>query len=176
MGQNAVERDTLLYRYHGLYISPNSLPQDCYMEFYLENGVLKKGFYWGTSDEFEDVREGYRCGFFVLPMEDIKCGKDSVSFRLKPFSSDGYHSDSTFVKAPVNLHVRSREKALSLYQLWEHNHIKPDGIKMSIMFAAPSDTFPVQDTIRVKNLLYPHTLEERKNGRPFVLLKDRMNW
>ena len=106
------------------------------MEFYLENGILKKGFYWGTSDEFEDVREGYRCGFFVLPMEDIKCGKDSVSFRLKPFSSDGYHSDSTFVKAPVNLHVRSREKALSLYQLWEHHHIKPDGIKMSIMYAA----------------------------------------
>ena len=109
-------------------------------------------------------------------MEDIKCGKDSVSFRLKPFSSDGYHSDSTFVKAPVNLHVRSREKALSLYQLWEHNHIKPDGIKMSIMFAAPSDRFPVQDTIRVKNLLYPLILEERKNGRPFVLLRDRTNW
>ena len=108
-------------------------------------------------------------------MEDIKCGKDSVSFRLKPFSSDGYHSDSTFVKAPVNLHVRSREKALSLYQLWEHNHIKPDGIKMSIMFAAPSDRFPVQDTIRVKKLLYPLTLEERKNGRPFVLLRDRTN-
>lgn len=47
---------------------------------------------------------------------------------------------------------------------------------MSIMFAAPSDRFPVQDTIRVKNLLYPLTLEERKNGRPFVLLRDRTNW
>ena len=68
------------------------------------------------------------------------------------------------------------KKLFSLYQLWEHNHIKPDGIKMSIMFAAPSDRFPVQDTIRVKNLLYPLTLEERKNGRPFVLLRDRTNW
>lgn len=47
---------------------------------------------------------------------------------------------------------------------------------MSIMFAASSDRFPVQDTIRVKNLLYPLTLEERKNGRPFVLLRDRTNW
>ena len=77
--QERVDIDTLWYRYHNPEQDyyPDLLPEDCYMELYLENGILKKGYFWGTTDEFEQAREGYECGYFVMPMTDIKQDKDS---------------------------------------------------------------------------------------------------
>lgn len=76
--QERVDIDTLWYRYHNSEQDyyPDLLPEDCYMELYLENGILKKGYFWGTTDEFEQAREGYECGYFVMPMTDIKQDKD----------------------------------------------------------------------------------------------------
>ena len=66
VGQETTERDTLFYLWHDATIDeyPNMTPEDSYMELYIENGILKKGFYWGTTDEFDRGREGYECGFF----------------------------------------------------------------------------------------------------------------
>ena len=73
-GQEATERDTLFYLWHDATIDeyPNLIPEDSYMELYIENGILKKGFFWGTTDVFDSGREGYECGFFVLPMTEIR--------------------------------------------------------------------------------------------------------
>ena len=45
--QEHVDIDTLLYCYHNPEQDqyPDMLPEDCYMELYLENGTLKKGYF-----------------------------------------------------------------------------------------------------------------------------------
>ncbi len=173
--------DTLLYRYHNPEQDhyPDLLPEDCYMELYLENGKLKKGNFWGTTDEFEQAREGYECGYFVLPMTDIRQGKDSISFRLDIVKTSSGEKVNTFVKAPIDHHIRSWQEAMSRYQTWEpFTDRMEDEIQMSISFARwlENDVVrygmsPMKDSITVKNLTCPYN---DKNGRVFVLLKGKI--
>ena len=172
--QERVDIDTLWYRYHNPEQDhyPDLLPEDCYMELYLENGILKKGYFWGTTDEFEQAREGYECGYFVMPMTDIKQDKDSISFRLDIVTTSSGEKVNSFVKAPIDRHIRSWQEAMSRYQTWEP-------LQMSISFARwlENDVVrygmsPMKDSIIVKNLTCPYN-DKDKNGRVFVLLKDR---
>lgn len=181
VAQEHADTDTLLYRYHNPEQDhyPDLLPEDCYMELYLENGILKKGYFWGTSDEFEQAREGYECGYFVMPMTDIKQDKDSISFRLDIVTTSSGEKVNTFVKAPIDHHIRSWQEAMSRYQTWEpFTDRMEDEIQMSISFAQwlENDVVrygmsPMKDSITVKNLTCPYN---DKNGRVFVLLKGKI--
>ena len=178
--QERVDIDTLWYRYHNPEQDyyPDLLPEDCYMELYLENGILKKGYFWGTTDEFEQAREGYECGYFVMPMTDIKQDKDSISFRLDVVTTSSGEKVNTFVKAPIDRHIRSWQEAMSRYQTWEpFTHPTEDQKLLCISFARCSQNVTVRynmsarkDTVRVKNLTRPYIDRE---GKVFVLLKDR---
>ena len=174
--QERVDIDTLWYRYHNPEQDhyPDLLPEDCYMELYLENGILKKGYFWGTTDEFEQAREGYEGGYFVMPMTDIKLDKDSISFRLDIVTTSSGEKVNSFVKAPIDRHIRSWQEAMSRYQTWEpFTDRMEDEIQMSISFARWLDGMsPMKDSIIVKNLTCPYN-DKDKNGRVFVLLKDR---
>lgn len=179
--QERVDIDTLWYRYHNLEQDhyPDLLPEDCYMELYLENGILKKGYFWGTTDEFEQAREGYECGYFVMPMTDIKQDKDSISFRLDIVTTSSGEKVNSFVKAPIDRHIRSWQEAMSRYQTWEpFTDRMEDEIQMSISFVQwlENDVVrygmsPMKDSIIVKNLTCPYN---DKNGRVFVLLKGKI--
>ena len=181
VAQEHADTDTLLYRYHnpGQDRYPHLLPEDSYMELYLENGKLKKGYFWGTTDEFEQAREGYECGYFVMPMTDIRQGKDSISFRLDIVTTSSGEKVNTFVKAPIDRHIRSWQEAVSRYQTWEpFTDRMEDEIQMSISFARwlENDVVrygmsPMKDSIIVKNLTCPYN---DKNGRVFVLLKGKI--
>lgn len=176
--QERVNCDTLLYCYHNPDQDqyPDLIPEDCYMELYLENGILKKGYFWGTTDEFEQAREGYECGYFVMPMTDIRQDKDSISFHLDIVTTSSGEKVNTFVKAPIDRHIRSWQEAMSRYQTWEpFTDRMEDEIQMSISFArwlendvVRYDMSPMKDTIIVKNLTCPYNGE---HGRVFVLLK-----
>ena len=176
--QERVDIDTLCYYNPEQDYYPDLLPEDCYMELYLENGILKKGYFWGTTDEFEQAREGYECGYFVMPMTDIKQDKDSISFRLDIVTTSSGEKVNTFVKAPIDRHIRSWQEAMSRYQTWEpFTDRMEDEIQMSISFARWLENDTVRynmsvrkDTVRVKNLTCPYIDRE---GKAFVLLKDR---
>lgn len=115
--QERVDIDTLWYRYHNPEQDyyPDLLPEDCYMELYLENGILKKGYFWGTTDEFEQAREGYECGYFVMPMTDIKQDKDSISFRLDIVTTSSGEKSTLSSKPPLTaISVLGRKPCLAI--------------------------------------------------------------
>ena len=89
-GQRLTTTDTLLYRHHypGQDAYPELTTEDSYMELHVQGGIVRKGFFWGTTDMMDHAREGYACGFFVLPMTDITHAMDSVSFTLKTVKDD----------------------------------------------------------------------------------------
>ena len=174
-GQEATERDTLFYLWHDATIDeyPNLIPEDSYMELYIENGILKKGFYWGTTDEFDRGREGYECGFFVLPMTEIRHEKDSILFKLSPIRTDKGETENCFVKTPVGRHIRSWQEAMSRYQTWDNitGGLFEKDFLFSISFGQKQKNttpyrFPTVDSIYVRNL---------NNGswtKKLVLLKE----
>ena len=175
VGQEATERDTLFYLWHDATIDeyPNLIPEDSYMELYIENGILKKGFFWGTTDEFDRGREGYECGFFVLPMTEIRHEKDSILFKLSPIRTDKGETENCFVKTPVGRHIRSWQEAMSRYQTWDNitGGLFEKDFLFSISFGQKQKyttpyRFPTVDSISVRNLT-----NDSRQKRTFFLLK-----
>lgn len=159
--QEPCKRDTLRYYWHDVAMDeyPGLIPEDCYMELYFVDSKLEKGFFWGTTDEFDRGREGYECGYFVLPMTEIKQGRDSVSFKLCPFQTEHGEHVPPFVKAPVDCHIRSWQEALLRYQTWDYisGGAFENDILYSISFVqklknTTSGNFPMGDSIIVRNL------------------------
>ena len=77
-----------------------------------KNGDLYSGLYYGTSDEFDESREGYLPGFFVAPMEQLKIINDTINFMLS------VENQNIFNKA-VELKYKSSEEARQNgYETW----------------------------------------------------------
>ncbi|CAL2083230.1 hypothetical protein [Tenacibaculum sp. 190524A05c] len=64
----------------------------------IENHYIKlkndTGTYFGTSDDFDDAREGYFVGFFRAKMDSLKISRTNISFSL-------YVNDSMFFDKPI---------------------------------------------------------------------------
>lgn len=73
------------------------------IELISEADKVLNGYFWGTTDEFMDVREGYLPGFMVLPMEDIEQRGDTLNFVL---DSNGHK----FYSAPVSIYIHDPAK------------------------------------------------------------------
>ena len=77
----AFEADSIVY-YHYAYVKP--VPQPA------EDEIIALRYYqkaidlvfWGPTDEFDDAREGYLPGFFVLSGENLVLKEDTLSFTL----------------------------------------------------------------------------------------------
>jgi len=71
-------------------------------------------FYYGTSDEFDEAREGYLPGFFISPMDNLQISGDTIKFILKTDNSD-------FLTKPVDLTIQSTKEAINAgYKNWEN--------------------------------------------------------
>lgn len=102
-------KDTLMY----CYDNRDFHDEDCYLKLYLEDGRVMKGLFWGTTDEFTDAREGFVCGFFVLPISQIRQKEDSLFFTLDA------RKEKFFTKAiPLDI-TKSQEAIKKKFQLWD---------------------------------------------------------
>lgn len=75
------------------------------------------GFYHGTSDDFDEAREGYFPGFFVLQMLDLKVENESITFSLHPTPEDMFSK-------PIPLSLRtSADAKKGGFQTWENAQV-----------------------------------------------------
>ena len=86
--------------------------EDNIIELRYDEGKLVDGYFWGTSDEFDSGREGYRPGATVLQMKDLKIKDDTISFML---DSQG----QIFFSNAIDVDIHSCEEALKKgYRVW----------------------------------------------------------
>ena len=77
------------------------------------------GRYYGTSDEFDDAREGYYPGFFVAKMENLVIKNDTLFFTLNV-------PNSKILTEAVSHEIKTFEEAIEKgYENWPH------GMKLS---------------------------------------------
>jgi|GEM_PF-2307464 len=74
-----------IYEYVYPYNTDN-LIENHYIAF-KKTGEIVEGWYYGTSDEFDEAREGYLPGFFVSKISGLKTSGDSLFFKV----STGYN-------------------------------------------------------------------------------------
>jgi hypothetical protein len=99
--------------YHYVYPIKSTIDEDIYIVL-KRSGNQFKGYYYGTTDEFVDVREGYYPGYFVLPMDSLRINEDSIYFVLMPQTKD-------FFTQPISKDIFSTKDALSKgYYHWDN--------------------------------------------------------
>ena len=100
----ATETDSIVYYYFfkgGEYSNNGEEP---IMELSYKDGQIVKGYFWGTSDEADDVREGFYPGYFVREMEQIYHKADSLGFVLDT-------RKTKFFSGPISVDIHSAEEA-----------------------------------------------------------------
>ena len=100
----ASDADSIVYYYcfYGGEYSHNG--EEPIMELSCKDGQIVKGYFWGTSDEADDAREGYYPGYFVREMEQIYHKADSMAFVLDT-------RKTKFFSGPIGVDIHSAEEA-----------------------------------------------------------------
>lgn len=79
------------------------LIENHYIKLILEQESLA-GKYYGTTDEFDEAREGYLPGFFVTDLFDLQIQGDSIKFVILCSNED-------FFTKPIDLQIQNSDEA-----------------------------------------------------------------
>lgn len=100
------------------------------------------GRYYGTSDDFDDMREGYLPGFFVALMEKLVIHNNRISFRVDVREGDFFlYPIDLKQRSPKDVNPRKNPRwvadyqpglALSRYSVSYSGSIQDDDIRISI--------------------------------------------
>lgn len=85
-----------IYEYVYEY-NTRDLIENHYLEFIRTNGKID-GYYYGTSDDFDEAREGYLPGFFSARMKDLVVQGPNISFEVEVKDADLFSRPITPLK------------------------------------------------------------------------------
>ena len=72
------------------------------------------GYFRGTTDEFDNVREGHTPGYFVVPLRNVKLDKNVMTFSI-------YADDATILQNPVKCSECGIVNAVNNGELWKND-------------------------------------------------------
>jgi hypothetical protein len=104
---------TYMYDYEN---DTENLIEDHYIVLEAVNGKLE-GRYYGTSDDFDEAREGYYPGFFVSNMQYLQIRDDEITFIIDLQKSD------LFSKQVILEYKASEEVPLTENPIWVNSNI-----------------------------------------------------
>jgi hypothetical protein len=109
VGAGAQVPPTAVYEYVYPYNTPD-LIENHFIVLDSSGGAVR-GWYYGTSDEFDTAREGYLPGFFVAPISGLRLAGEAISFTLT--------RPARFFTTPVPLQYREgADVPRSLLEEW----------------------------------------------------------
>ena len=106
------ENETLVYHFKDSY----SQAEDNYLKLDFTKGLLQDGLFCATSDEIDETREGYPCGFFVLPLNNIEYKGDTIYFTI-----DIPSDENCFFKKPFLISPAGKLKKPDNNDVWENS-------------------------------------------------------
>ncbi|MCM1347458.1 MAG: hypothetical protein NC206_10300 [Bacteroides sp.] len=98
--------------YYYYYELQNTRMDDNIIEIRYDGDSVVEGYFWGTSDEFDEAREGYYPGFIVLPMKELKIRTDSIFFALDSRGKDYF---SNYIDVSIHSCEEAKENG---YHPW----------------------------------------------------------
>ena len=108
------------------------------------------GYFRGTTDEFDNTREGYTPGYFVVPLRNVKLDKNVMTFSI-------YADDATILQNPVKCSECGIVKTVNSGELWKNDASYFKGKKADFMLHLGSRTV-------LQNLTNPYVGGERVMG------------
>lgn len=117
------------------------LNEDHFIMIYEHGGELH-GTYFGTSDDFDPAREGYKPGYYYAEMQNLQLTDSTISFVVEVTDSTMYqHQITPFVKAAEQ---RPWQGTLQRYTQGFSGTIEDDVIKL------PYDHFQARLFVKVR--------------------------
>ena len=108
------------------------------------------GYFRGTTDEFDNAREGYAPGYFVVPLRNVKLDKNVMTFSI-------YADDATILRNPVKCSECGIVNAVNNGELWKNDASYFKGKKADFkMILGPKSV--------LQNLTNPYVGGERVMG------------
>ena len=56
---------------------------NAYLTLYLQDGKVTGGVLNATTDEYDEIREGYICGYSIFPLKNVRVDGDTIRFMIE---------------------------------------------------------------------------------------------
>lgn len=86
-----------------------------YLTLYLQDGKVTGGVLNATTDEHDEIREGYVCGYSIFPLKNVRVDGDTIRFMIEVERED----DNFATPLPAGMETCQFARNLK-YPEWKH--------------------------------------------------------
>ena len=86
-----------------------------YLTLYLQDGKVTGGVLNATTDEYDEIREGYVCGYSIFPLKNVRVDGDTIRFTIEVERED----DLFAIPLPAGMETFQFARNLK-YPKWKH--------------------------------------------------------
>ena len=88
---------------------------NAYLTLYLQDGKVTGGVLNATTDEYDEIREGYVCGYSIFPLKNVRVDGDTIRFTIEVERED----DLFATPLPAGMETCQFARNLK-YPKWKH--------------------------------------------------------